>query len=157
MAWNVIPMVRLYFHFTWHNLHGWILFNHAQLGGWDISAHNYAIHVQGWLLPPQKRAPLRLWEHVCLILWLSHTCVCYNNRPDQGWCKYCCSLEKELTNSLEAKERWADETSWEDISFKQVDPYFESRTSTSLAELAESRKRKHALVCVPATASILHL
>lgn len=80
--------------------------------------------------------------------------MCVNNRHDQGWCKYCANLEKELTNSLDGKERWVDETSWEDVSFKQVDPYFESRTSTSLAEQADSRKRKHALVCVPAPASI---
>lgn len=73
-----------------------------------------------------------------LVLW---------NRSDQGWCKYCASLEKELTSSLEAKDRWTDETSWEDVSFKQVDPYFESRTSTSLPEQADSRKRKHASVC----------
>ncbi|KAG0623760.1 hypothetical protein M758_3G199700 [Ceratodon purpureus] len=61
---------------------------------------------------------------------------------DQGWCKYCATLEKELTYSLEMKEKWADENSWADVSFKPVDQYFESRTSTSLAD-QYSRKRKY--------------
>jgi hypothetical protein len=57
-------------------------------------------------------------------------------------------LEKELTTSLEVKDRsWADENSWEDVNFKQVDQYFESRALPLAAE-QDSRKRKYeALVC----------
>ena len=69
------------------------------------------------------------------------------NRQDQGWCKHCAALEKELTYSLEVKKKWADENSWEDVSFKQVDQYFESRASTTLVE-QDSRKRKYGLVCI---------
>lgn len=63
----------------------------------------------------------------------------------EGWCKYCATLEKELTNSLEVKEKWADENSWEDVKFKQADQYFESRMNMSIAE-QDSRKRKYGLV-----------
>lgn len=62
----------------------------------------------------------------------------------EGWCKYCATLEKELTNSLEVKEKWADENSWEDVKFKQADQYFESRMNMSIAE-QDSRKRKYGL------------
>ncbi|KAG0554161.1 hypothetical protein KC19_12G068300 [Ceratodon purpureus] len=61
----------------------------------------------------------------------------------EGWCKYCATLEKELMTSLEVKDRsWADESSWEDVSFKQVDQYFEPRTMP-LASMQDSRKRKY--------------
>lgn len=45
--------------------------------------------------------------------------------------------------SLEVKDRsWADESSWEDVSFKQVDQYFEPRTMP-LASVQDNRKRKY--------------
>lgn len=73
------------------------------------------------------------------------------NRQDQGWCKYCATLEKDLTYSLEIKEKWADENSWEDVSFKPLDQYFESKTSTSLPDQQDSRKRKYGPVCADRT------
>lgn len=80
-------------------------------------------------------------------LWLinasSHVC---SNSRHEGWCKYCATLEKELTNALagasEAKEKWVNENSWvEDLSFKQTDQHFESRTVPIPEQ--DSRKRKY--------------
>lgn len=73
------------------------------------------------------------------------------NSRHEGWCKYCATLEKELTNALagalEAKEKWVDENSWEDLNFKQIDQHnFESRTVPLIEP--DSRKRKYEnLVC----------
>uniref|UniRef100_A0A7I4FGK0 C2H2-type domain-containing protein n=1 Tax=Physcomitrium patens TaxID=3218 RepID=A0A7I4FGK0_PHYPA len=60
-----------------------------------------------------------------------------------GWCKYCATLEKELMSSLEVKvSKWADDNSLVGANFKQMDQYFEPRTTMPVVE-HDSRKRKY--------------
>lgn len=61
-------------------------------------------------------------------------------------CKYCSTVEKNLTMSLDLKDKRADET-WETMNFKQVDHLSERSLSF---ENPDSRKRKYELVwCFP--------
>lgn len=65
-----------------------------------------------------------------------------------GWCKYCATLEKELMSSLEVKvSKWADDNSLVGANFKQMDQYFEPRTTMPVVE-HDSRKRKYEQVLV---------
>lgn len=77
------------------------------------------------------------------------------------FCKYCATLEKDLTASLEVKvevkEKWTDEN-WGDMNFKQVDQFFEKTVSSAVELETNCRKRKYGPVrCPNFTSSKLYM
>lgn len=89
---------------------------------------------------------------ICMMITLSVCCpirmiwLCVMVSRMGIFCKYCATLEKDLTASLEVKveikEKWTDEN-WGDMNFKQVDQFFEKTVSPVVELETNCRKRKY--------------